>query len=169
VLGNAYEYLIKKFADLSNEKAGEFYTPRSVVKMLVNFLDPQEGETVYDPACGTGGMLIEVVHHVPVAPTRGRQHDARAVRHDHACATFRSMTGAMLRRKCPRCSSPRTVPIVYGLPDAALGEAAEAGLVELGGCVVSPGRPNSACSECGHRWRSLRPDLGAWRRVRRSA
>lgn len=64
VLGNAYEYLIKKFADLSNKKAGEFYTPRSVVKMLVNFLDPQEGETVYDPACGTGGMLIEVVHHV---------------------------------------------------------------------------------------------------------
>ena len=64
VLGNAYEYLIKKFADLTNKKAGEFYTPRSVVKMLVNFLDPQEGETVYDPACGTGGMLIEVVQHV---------------------------------------------------------------------------------------------------------
>ena len=64
VLGNAYEYLIKKFADLSNKKAGEFYTPRSVVKMLVNILDPREGETVYDPACGTGGMLIEVVHHV---------------------------------------------------------------------------------------------------------
>lgn len=64
VLGNAYEYLIKKFADLSNKKAGEFYTPRSVVKMLVNILAPQEGETVYDPACGTGGMLIEVVHHV---------------------------------------------------------------------------------------------------------
>jgi type I restriction enzyme M protein len=64
VLGNAYEYLIKKFADLTNKKAGEFYTPRSVVKMLVDFLDPKEGETVYDPACGTGGMLIEVVHHV---------------------------------------------------------------------------------------------------------
>jgi type I restriction enzyme M protein len=64
VLGNAYEYLIKKFADLSNKKAGEFYTPRSVVKMLVNFLDPEEGETVYDPACGTGGMLIEVVQHI---------------------------------------------------------------------------------------------------------
>jgi type I restriction enzyme M protein len=64
VLGNAYEYLIKKFADLSNKKAGEFYTPRSVVKMLVNLLDPQEGETVYDPACGTGGMLIEVVQHI---------------------------------------------------------------------------------------------------------
>ena len=43
VLGNAYEYLIKKFADLTNKKAGEFYTPRSVVRMLVNFLDPQRG------------------------------------------------------------------------------------------------------------------------------
>lgn len=64
VLGNAYEYLIKKFADLTNKKAGEFYTPRSVVRLLVNILDPHEGETVYDPACGTGGMLIEVVHHV---------------------------------------------------------------------------------------------------------
>jgi len=64
VLGNAYEYLIKKFADLSNKKAGEFYTPRSVVKMLVNILEPHEGETVYDPACGTGGMLIEVVEHI---------------------------------------------------------------------------------------------------------
>jgi type I restriction enzyme M protein len=64
VLGNAYEYLIKRFADLSNKAAGEFYTPRSVVAMLVNMLDPKEGETVYDPACGTGGMLIEVVKHV---------------------------------------------------------------------------------------------------------
>jgi type I restriction enzyme M protein len=64
VAGQAYEYLIKRFADLSKKKAGEFYTPRSVVRMMVNILDPKEGETVYDPACGTGGMLIEVVHHV---------------------------------------------------------------------------------------------------------
>jgi type I restriction enzyme M protein len=62
--GQAYEYLIKRFADLSKKKAGEFYTPRSVVRMMVNILDPQQGESVYDPACGTGGMLIEVVHHV---------------------------------------------------------------------------------------------------------
>jgi type I restriction enzyme M protein len=63
LLGQAYEYLIKKFADLSNKKAGEFYTPRAVVELLVNILAPQAGETVYDPACGTGGMLIEVAHH----------------------------------------------------------------------------------------------------------
>lgn len=64
VFGQAYEYLIKRFADQSNKKAGEYYTPRSVVKLLVDILDPQEGETVYDPACGTGGMLIEVIEHV---------------------------------------------------------------------------------------------------------
>ena len=64
VFGNAYEYLIKRFADKSNKKAGEYYTPRSVVKLLVDILDPQEGETIYDPACGTGGMLIEVIEHV---------------------------------------------------------------------------------------------------------
>ena len=64
IFGQAYEYLIKRFADQSNKKAGEYYTPRSVVKLLVDILDPQEGETVYDPACGTGGMLIEVIEHV---------------------------------------------------------------------------------------------------------
>lgn len=64
VIGNAYEYLIKRFADLTHKKAGEFYTPRSVVGLMVNILDPAAGETVYDPACGTGGMLIEVVEHV---------------------------------------------------------------------------------------------------------
>jgi type I restriction enzyme M protein len=64
MLGDAYEYLIKKFADLTNKKAGEFYTPRSIVRLMVNILDPQTGETVYDPACGTGGMLLETLHHV---------------------------------------------------------------------------------------------------------
>lgn len=64
VLGQAYEYLIKKFADATNKKAGEFYTPRSIVRLLINILDPREGETIYDPACGTGGMLLEAVHHV---------------------------------------------------------------------------------------------------------
>ncbi|MDO8588848.1 MAG: N-6 DNA methylase, partial [Armatimonadota bacterium] len=41
-----------------------FYTPRSVVRLMVNILDPREGESIYDPACGTGGMLLEAVHHV---------------------------------------------------------------------------------------------------------
>lgn len=64
ILGQAYEYLIKKFADLTNKKAGEFYTPRSVVELMVSILAPKAGETIYDPACGTGGMLLEALHYV---------------------------------------------------------------------------------------------------------
>ena len=64
IMGDAYEMLLKQFADLSKAKAGEFYTPRSVVRLLVRILDPHPGETVYDPACGSGGMLIEAVHNM---------------------------------------------------------------------------------------------------------
>ena len=65
ILGDAYEYLVSKFADVTRrKKAGEFYTPRSVVRMMVGILDPQEGESIYDPACGTGGMLLAAIDHV---------------------------------------------------------------------------------------------------------
>lgn len=64
IIGDAYEYLIKKFADTTNKKAGEFYTPRSVVRLMIDILNPKEGETIYDPACGTGGMLLAAVAHV---------------------------------------------------------------------------------------------------------
>lgn len=64
VMGDSYEYLIKKFADLSKKNAGEFYTPRSIVKLLVMLLAPKVGESVYDPAAGTGGMLIEAIHYM---------------------------------------------------------------------------------------------------------
>ena len=64
VMGDSYEFLIKKFADLSKKNAGEFYTPRSIVKLLIMLMDPQIGETVYDPACGTGGMLIEAIRYM---------------------------------------------------------------------------------------------------------
>jgi len=65
ILGDAYEYLIGKFADIAKrKKAGEFYTPRSVVRMMVEILDPKTGDTIYDPACGTGGMLLGAIEHV---------------------------------------------------------------------------------------------------------
>jgi type I restriction enzyme M protein len=64
ILGQAYEYLIKKFADATNKKAGEFYTPRSIIRLMIDILDPKPGDTIYDPACGTGGMLLGAVQHV---------------------------------------------------------------------------------------------------------
>jgi len=64
MLGQAYEFLIKKFADISNKKAGEFYTPRAIVHLMGSILAPKEGESIYDPACGSGGMLLEAYHYV---------------------------------------------------------------------------------------------------------
>ena len=59
LLGAAYEYLIKFFADSAGKKAGEFYTPAEVVRTLVEVVDPHPGMSVYDPTCGSGGMLIQ--------------------------------------------------------------------------------------------------------------
>lgn len=56
--GNAYEYLIKKFADDSGHSAAEFYTNRTVVRLMTLIVDPQPGESIYDPTCGSGGMLL---------------------------------------------------------------------------------------------------------------
>ena len=64
ILGQAYEYLLKNFADESGKKAGEFFTPRAVVRLAVRILNPQPGESVYDPACGSGGMLVETINTV---------------------------------------------------------------------------------------------------------
>ncbi len=59
LLGAAYEYLIKYFADSAGKKAGEFYTPSDVVRVLVEVTEPEAGMSVYDPTCGSGGMLIQ--------------------------------------------------------------------------------------------------------------
>lgn len=64
LLGGAYEYLLREFADASGKKAGEFFTPREVVRALITILDPQPGDTVYDPASGSGGMLVETIGQV---------------------------------------------------------------------------------------------------------
>jgi type I restriction enzyme M protein len=73
VLGAAYEYLLKQFADESGKKAGEFFTPRAVVRLLARILDPQPTDSVYDPACGSGGMLVEAANEVIEAGKSLRQ------------------------------------------------------------------------------------------------
>ncbi len=97
LLGAAYEYLLRDFADQSGKKAGEFFTPRSVVNLLVRILDPQPEESVYDPAAGSGGMLVETIntarrgraHPAPVRPggephhLRYRPYEPAAPRHRH--------------------------------------------------------------------------------------
>ncbi|MEQ8542227.1 MAG: class I SAM-dependent DNA methyltransferase [Coleofasciculus sp. D1-CHI-01] len=60
LLGAAYEWLIKYFADSAGKKAGEFYTPAEVVRVCVEICDPEEGMRVYDPTVGSGGMLIQM-------------------------------------------------------------------------------------------------------------
>lgn len=64
LLGAAYEYLIKYFADSAGKKAGEFYTPSGVVTLLTKLLDPKPGMSIYDPTVGSGGMLIQAKEHI---------------------------------------------------------------------------------------------------------
>jgi len=67
MLGAAYEYLLREFAESSGKKAGEFFTPRHVVHLLVKILQPQSGDSIIDPACGSAGMLVETVNAVKSA------------------------------------------------------------------------------------------------------
>lgn len=59
ILGRAYEYLLRKFAEGQGQSAGEFFTPKEVGWLIARLMDPQQGESVYDPACGSGGLLIK--------------------------------------------------------------------------------------------------------------
>ena len=63
-IGNGYEYLIKKFADDSGHTAAEFYTNRSLVSLMTELLKPQPNESIYDPTCGSGGMLLECINYL---------------------------------------------------------------------------------------------------------
>lgn len=76
ILGRAYEYLIKQFADDAGAKAGEFFTPPEVVDILVRILEPTAGDTIYDPTCGSGGMLIHSADFL-----REKGHSALAARY----------------------------------------------------------------------------------------
>ncbi|MFF5080390.1 N-6 DNA methylase [Actinoplanes sp. NPDC000266] len=71
VLGGAYEYLLKRFSDGSGTRAGQFFTPREVVELIVEILDPNNFESVYDPTCGSGGMLIASANLLKVRRKRG--------------------------------------------------------------------------------------------------
>ena len=71
VKGDAFEYFLKDSITVGND-LGEYFTPRHIVRLMVDFIDPQFGETVYDPTCGTGGFLIEAFRHIQRAckPTK---------------------------------------------------------------------------------------------------
>jgi len=75
ILGRAYEYLLRKFAEGQGQSAGEFYTPREVAVLMAHLLDPQPGQTVYDPCCGSGGLLIKC--HLRLLETQGEQVNGR--------------------------------------------------------------------------------------------
>lgn len=72
LIGAAYEYLIKYFADSAGKKGGEFYTPAEVVRLMVQIIEPKEGESVYDPTVGSGGMLIQ--SHQFIDENSGKTH-----------------------------------------------------------------------------------------------
>ena len=73
LLGAAYEYLIGEFADSAGKKGGEFYTPRSVVRMMVRLIKPSLAHDIYDPCCGSGGMLIAAKEYIDEHGEDGRK------------------------------------------------------------------------------------------------
>jgi type I restriction enzyme M protein len=75
ILGRAYEYLLRKFAEGQGQSAGEFYTPREIGVVMARLLEPQPGMTVYDPCCGSGGLLIKC--HLRLLETKGKRVNGR--------------------------------------------------------------------------------------------
>ena len=75
ILGRAYEYLLRKFAEGQGQSGGEQFTPREVGIVIAKILDPQPGMTVYDPCCGSGGLLIKC--HLRLLETKGKKENGR--------------------------------------------------------------------------------------------
>lgn len=94
-LGNAYEFLIKKFADDSGHTAQEFYTNRTVVHVMVQMLQPKPGERIYDPTCGTGGMLISALDQVKRAGGEHRTLRLYGQERNHMTAAIARMNLAL--------------------------------------------------------------------------
>ena len=115
-LGNGYEYLIKQFADDSGHTAQEFYTNRTLVHLMAQMLEPQAGESIYDPTCGTGGMLISALAEVKRARRRaphpaplraGAQPDDRRHRpHEPGAARRRGLRHRSAATRWPTRPSP---------------------------------------------------------------
>jgi type I restriction-modification system DNA methylase subunit len=79
-LGIGYGFLIKKFADDSGHTAAEFYTNRTVVHLMTEILQPQPGESIYDPTCGSASMLLSAVAHLKPNLPGGSMQDAASLR-----------------------------------------------------------------------------------------
>lgn len=94
-LGNGYEFLIKKFADDSGHTAQEFYTNRTVVHLMVQMLAPQPGERIYDPTCGTGGMLISALDEVKRSGNEHRTLRLYGQERNHMTAAIARMNLAL--------------------------------------------------------------------------
>ncbi|WP_295435618.1 class I SAM-dependent DNA methyltransferase [uncultured Thiodictyon sp.] len=90
-LGDAYEYLIGKFADDGGHTAQEFYTNRTVVHLMTQMLQPQPGERIYDPTCGTGGMLLSALAQVKCAGGEPRTLRLYGQERNHMTASIARM------------------------------------------------------------------------------
>lgn len=88
VLGEVYEYFLGNFARAEGKKAGEFYTPRSVVELLVEVLEPYEGR-VYDPACGSGGMFVQAAKFIEAHAGRAHKSDIAVYGQENNGRTWR--------------------------------------------------------------------------------
>ena len=91
LLGAAYEYLIKYFADSAGKKGGQFYTPTQVVRLMVQILKPAEGMSIYDPTAGSGGMLIQSSQYVDEQGGDGRNLTLRGQENDGAVVSICKM------------------------------------------------------------------------------
>jgi type I restriction enzyme M protein len=81
ILGRAYEYLLRKFAEGQGQSAGEFYTPREVAILMARLLEPEPGQTIYDACCGSGGLLIKC--HLRLLETHGERKNGRFILPSH--------------------------------------------------------------------------------------
>jgi type I restriction enzyme M protein len=105
MLGRAYEYLIEQFADDAGKKGGEFYTPRMVVKLIVELLTPKEGMRICDPTAGSGGMLIECAHYLERHKQNPRNLSLFAI---ESTRPSRKERNARLRTRAARARRART-------------------------------------------------------------